>query len=472
MELEKNNRVEIFNTGGLMKKENLNIKLVLYIISSIALGGFNIKLPIYVVFSLVLIYNILKAIKCRKKIIYKETALEIIMFCSILPNNEIIIIVSFMCMIFYLIGFSVHSKDKKMGIGLAVLIGYLIINNIINNSSFINVILFILFNFTIIFYYFFFKNILSSEVLSLKIIKYLKEILLIELTANLSILIFNLNEIRKFQDLDWSTGTFGTYQQNILMNVCIFIAIIFAKEYYYSKKKEYIKGIILSIILAMSTGTIANSIIFFSIIVFTFIFSARVKLRKKVSVLTLLMIAIALFVTFNPAWVTKDILGLKDREYLLERIEKIESYEDVFIEIPKKDIKFLLFGNGMGQFSSRAALTATGEYIDFYNKIAQPSMSDYTYTYVYPKMLHFTGKGVVAAPYSSIISIQSELGLIGLVIYLLWMTILISRKDILSKIAILYFIGILFIDNYIEFSKVVLFFWIAYFYRLEDYKTY
>lgn len=447
--------------------EKINIKLVIYLLSAVALGGFNIEAPIYIVFLLISIHNVLKAIKYKRSTLYKEVALEMILFSCILPNNEIIIIVSFICMIIYIIGFSVHSKNKKFNIGLIVLISYLIINYIINDVSFINAILFIMFNFTMVFYYFFLKNIISSEVLSLRIIKYIKEILIIELVANLSILVFNLKEVMKFNDLDWSTGTFGMFQQNILMNVCVFIGIILAKEYYYSKKKEYLKGVIISGVLAMSTGTVANSIILFSVVILIFIFSRYIKLKNKISTLTIVIVVIGLFIVFNPSWVTKDILALKDKDYLNERIEKIESYKQVFVEIPESDIKFLVFGNGMGQFSSRAALTATGEYIEFYNKISSPSISDYTYTYIYPKMLHFTGKGIVAAPYSSIISIQSELGIVGLVVFLAFIFRLILKKDVFSKIAILYFVGILFIDNYLEFSKVVLFFWIAYFYRLN-----
>lgn len=449
-----------------MNIKKRNIKFIMYLISAIFYGGFNIVFPLYIVFFIDAINTLLNFLSNKKINILNRLSVRLILFSCILPSNEIIIVVTIFIFAINLIYNSLNHRKNNVHIITLFSLLYIIFNIVINKVPLINIILFFIFNFTFIYYYYFFGKLINSEEIIQVIISSFKEILIIQSVSILSKLIFDFGEVIKFRDLDWVSGTFGKFQQNILMNICVFMTIVFFVSYIKTKKKLFKIYSILSALIALSTGSIANTIILFFIVFFTFIVSPKIKIKNKIWIVILLTIGIIFFIKINPEWVIKDIINFQNKQYIEERVPKLKTYNDVFYDISKNNERLFWFGVGVGRFSSRAALTATGHYIEAYSKVFKPSVSEYTYKYVYNKMLIFTNGGVLTAPYSSIISIQGELGIIGLFSISIFLLRLL-RKNTYNNIIILYFFGILFIENNIEFVKIVVFLWSSYFFVLN-----
>ena len=133
--------------------------------------------------------------------------------------------------------------------------------------------------------------------------------------------------------------------------------------------------------------------------------------------------------------------------------------EIVFDEIPSIEFKNYIIGEGIGQYSSRAAMTCTGEYIDSYTKLFPVSMSEYTSEFIFPqlvltKQLH-NSLSLKDTYYSSVISVMGELGIIGIVFFILYVLYLMKKSKGYSKIFVIFFVFACFIDNYLEFAKVI-----------------
>ena len=138
-------------------------------------------------------------------------------------------------------------------------------------------------------------------------------------------------------------------------------------------------------------------------------------------------------------------------------ISKISDFKNVFFN-PNNSIGFELFGAGIGQYASRAALTCTGLYIDHYNLIFPPSMSEYTQKYIYNKMVYVYENrlGIVDTPFSQYISIKGELGCIGLVLLIIYFARLIKNNRRSARIFIIFVILSCFTENYLEFGKIAI----------------
>ena len=169
------------------------------------------------------------------------------------------------------------------------------------------------------------------------------------------------------------------------------------------------------------------------------------------------------FIQMVPKWMSNEITLLSNKNYLYNRVTKIRYYENTFIELPKnEDLGKVVFGTGLGEYSSRAADTCAGEYIPLYDKIAKPFESAIRKKYI--SSWNFGGDGLTSTSQASVISIQGELGAIGLfALFIFLLKKMRSSTDIRGKIVVLYFIGLLFLDNTLEFAKYGLIFWMAYY---------
>ena len=138
------------------------------------------------------------------------------------------------------------------------------------------------------------------------------------------------------------------------------------------------------------------------------------------------------------------------------------------------DIKVLLFGTGLGQFSSRAALFSTGDYLSIHLPDIITGESAYFIERISPllDLQEKVGQGsAIAKPYFSILSITIELGaLVTLfLVYLLWKEVKRNNRFInnstskeqlfLSKFlnaTILFFLLCCTIENYAEFVQAIM----------------
>ena len=164
------------------------------------------------------------------------------------------------------------------------------------------------------------------------------------------------------------------------------------------------------------------------------------------------MIAFAVFVAVSPAWISTEVYKMTDAAYAQSRFEKSIYYERTFVDIPSEEgMLSFIFGTGLGTYSSRAALTCAGGYIGFYDSLFEAHSSPERNRYLSDQD---RSKGLASMPDSSIISMQGELGLIGLLaVNGMMLALFIRSKDPCYRIAVLFFWGLLFVDNALEYAK-------------------
>lgn len=425
------------------------IEFILLLISGILIGAKEFNIPIYITFILISLIRFNKYNKSKDI----TNIIAIMLYGIIIPDNYIII---FILMLEFLVLIIKKREIKITTLSLFFII-YLIFNILLHEFKIPNFLFSILYYSTTFFSYFVFKKVrieLREKIED--ILKIISDIIIIELITIITYAIFHINIIKASIDFDWVVGTFGKYQGNILLFFMLFSFLLFTYHYRITKEKKDLIYISISIIISIFTGSIALLILFLlSYIVITIILK---KGKGKVSKIVLSISAIAVFICVTPNWIKEYIINLRDYNYLVSHISKIESYETTFITIPKEDKMFLLFGNGIGNYSSRAALTCTGEYINGYSKFFNESMSKYTKTYIYPNLMNVMKNklGSMDTAYSSIITIQGELGIIGILFFIVyWMKLFISNKEEVSRTFLLFFILSCFIENYLEFAKVI-----------------
>ena len=281
----------------------------------------------------------------------------------------------------------------------------------------------------------------------------LMHILIIQGIGVISELLFNINTILSMIDFDWVTGTFGEFQGNIFFFFCAFCFIVFLNRYMiYHKDLKYL---IASGIFMIMTGSIALIVLFAISITIYFFMSLNIKPKTRMKIVALLGLASIFFILVTPAWIKNYMVKIVTAEDKSIYISKIDDYENVFSN-PNNPLEFELFGAGIGEYSSRAALTCTGIYIDSYNSLFKPSMSEYTRKYIYNKLLsvYEYKLGIVDTPFSEYISVKGELGIVGIVFLILYFLKMLKKNKKWSRIYIIFIILACFTENYMEFAKI------------------
>lgn len=187
--------------------------------------------------------------------------------------------------------------------------------------------------------------------------------------------------------------------------------------------------------------------------------------RCGIIVLALLVVvgSVSLAFVVLPESVTGPVkLMFTDENYLDYRFHKIMVYNETFFEIPGKDLKFALIGNGLGNYNSRGALICTGQYVDLYNKFFEPSISEYTQEYVMD-YLSFAYHGVtadhesvLARPYASLMALMGELGYLGIIVFILLVVFLCEKKCLEAKMLVFVWLSFCFAESYFEYPKVII----------------
>lgn len=438
------------------------LEFFLYIIGALAYSIINSYVLLYFAFLYTFFVNILRYSKSRD-IFY---ILKIFIYSIIIPNNYIIIAITFFFILFNL-------KRIKNGLLILFLCLFLFFNIIINNVRFLNLFfgLFYLLPVILLFIYF---DIYKDDILIQKreIIKILKEIIVIEVFSNLIFFLFHFRLIIIENANDWFVGTFGFHQGNIFLFFMLFSFLMLLEEFEKTKKLNDLIFCIICLILALLTNSISLILLFFfSYFIVTILKS---KFRKKIQSFIVIIVSIIIFLFVTPTWVKDFIVKLTNYNYFVKTVAKIQVYEDTFINISKNDLKFFVFGNGIGQYSSRAALTCTGEYITYYNKLFSPSVSSYTQNYILGRYIRYNiveGQGTLYSPFSTIITIQGEYGILGSIVFLIFLLKMWKKSSKNSRNFILFFFFSCFIENYLEFSKIMFMVFLIYFLNLKKDKN-
>lgn len=428
----------------------------IYILGVMALGFFDTNIILYIAFLYTFVFEMKKYFNNRRFF----HIIKIIIASIIIPNNYIILGIT---IIFYLLTIKRKTSVNKFAL---ILLFTMIINIIINFNGITNVffgLLYLLPNFII--FSFLEKNKEEMEECNDELVKLVKNITWLQILSIAFYVIGNLSTLLQGGNAnDWLTGTFGYHQGNIFLYYMIFSLLVLKKSYDKTKSKSDIIYIIMIILLSVLTNSIALILLFmFSYFTIVFINS---NIKKKIMNLIVFICVLIVFLLFTPPWIKGYIIKLTDFEYFSKTVAKFQVYQDTFVNIPKEDIKFFIIGNGMGGYSSRAALTCTGRYVDFYNKFFEPSITQYTSDYILNRYIKYNlqqGQGTLYSPFSSILSVQGEYGIIGTILILILVYKMMRKSNMYSKIFILFFFLSCFIENYIEFEKVMALMFMLYF---------
>ena len=432
------------------------IEQLIYLLGAFVLSFFNISIFLYIAFLYTVVFEFKKFFHDKKIF----PIIKIIIASIIIPNNYIITI---MTIIVYLL--TIKHK-KNVNIYAFILIFVLIFSIIINFVGIMNVsfgLLYLLPSFIIFSFFEKFKNEIKDS--RDEITNISKQVIKLQVFA---IVVY---AIRNFKTLlmggnanDWLTGTFGYHQGNILLYYMLFSILVLKESYDRTKSKKDMIYIFISIIICILTNSIALTLLFIlSYFVIVFIKSS---IKKKIMNLGVLILILIIFMLLTPKWIQRYIIRLTDFEYFSNTVAKFHVYEDTFVNIPKNDIKFFIVGNGMGGYSSRAALTCTGSYIDSYSTLFKPSITAYTEEYILKRYIKYNiqqGQGTLYSPFSSILTIQGEYGIVGTILFLTLIYLMIKKSGTYSNIFILFFFFSCFIENYVEFEKVMALVFILYF---------
>lgn len=433
--------------------------ILLYALAGILYIALDMKLLMYIAYGVniaYLIYNYFKRKKTNAITVY----LAAVIYSCILPDNYTIILLSGIFMLYYIF-ISIRSK-KIFNENLLILIGLFMLNYVITDSNLENVLFFVIFDFTFILYYFVFKNRVSLGIDKSYIDICVNNIIVIQVVATIAIIVFRFRTVIADLGGDWSVGTFGVQEGNILMLVLSFTALRYLRDYRLKRERYKLVLTLLCAAVSMSTGTITNNIFLIGSL-FLYVLTIMFKnFKESLKYLAFIGVIVVTFLLVMPEWVKTDLYRLTNPEYLVGRVRKLQTYRETFAEIPAKDIRFLLAGNGAGYYSSRAALTTTGYYIKGYNRIFDSSMSYYTRTKILSVIVdpYFDGS-ILSAPFSTVISIMGEFGIVGVLMFFGFFYKLFKKTKEESRVILLFFMLLCFNENWIEFGKIALFFWMS-----------
>lgn len=271
---------------------------------------------------------------------------------------------------------------------------------------------------------------------------------------------------------DALSGTFGLFDykgritiSQVMFCFNIYVIMLFLLAYI---KKNVVKIALIFGIISTSAAQSGHQFIFL-IITILIVYVSLKNLKLLLKYTTGISLTILLVLLFFPE--TIDIAAAWLQNILFGNYPKTLSTIDAF-KLMYDNVRISSFGTGIGQFTSRASLFSSGEYLgvnipdiltdksSFYTSIVEPKL----------KLQEQIGEGsAIAKPYYSALSLLVEFGLIifGVIIYYVVRFFrknkdYYSSKNIevtsLSKFMnafILFLIMCSFIENYLEFVQAI-----------------
>ena len=263
---------------------------------------------------------------------------------------------------------------------------------------------------------------------------------------------------------DFYTGNFTISQVMYTFN--IFIMILFLIPY---SNRVLVKCSIIIGVFAVALAQSGHQTIFFIISIFA-VYSSLKNIKRTMLIFMGLFGFIICVLLFFPK--TPFLVSTWYHNLFFGNFPKVLVVNESLALL--SEIKVLLFGTGLGQFSSRAALFSTGDYLSIHLPDIITGKSAYFLERISP-LLDLQEKvgqsSAIAKPYFSILSITIELGaLVTLfLVYLLWKEVKRNNRFInnstskeqlfLSKFlnaTILFFLLCCTIENYAEFVQAIM----------------
>ena len=431
--------------------------LIIYMPFLLAVSMFSKYSLVYIPFILVLIKDIYLINKKKNNV--EKFLFKNLVYSVMLPDNFIVIFFTGLLFLYFVVSYLRNKKrliiNKSFMIIFILLISMFMINIVIHRVPINNIFLYLMYNFVfavvpIVFMAF---NVEEYETID----KALNTAIIMQGISILAVVIFNIHIVMDNLFGDWSIGTMGVSQGVQLFSLMIFTAVKLLSKYLKTKQYEYLIFFIIATLLSLSTVSLTNTAIFFvSIIAFFVVY----KLNRKVKLMMVGVIAVLMCIFWfgSDPFVREQFTKIAfNSEFRVNRVKKLETYEDTYISLPKKDLKAGLIGVGAGNYSSRAALTASGYYTSWYNSSRfKTSINKYARKYIRPRIFSNIGVSLLETPTSQYISIMGEYGYIGVAVFAAIAILVFIKSGDFNKLLILYFLMTCFFDNYFEYPKIML----------------
>ena len=216
----------------------------------------------------------------------------------------------------------------------------------------------------------------------------------------------------------------------------------------------------------LMTGYMAGiALLIFSLLVMSFL-STKVSMQKKLTFISLTFFCIFLFLIFSP----------QNYNYAANYIKRIIRFEK---DVPFKILSFgetlkystssipsFLFGAGPGNFSSRAAFTVSGTYVNWYPEdliyISEAFESHHLALWTYDFNNPWDNKNNTAnQPFSFYNQLIGEYGFTGLLFFLsfyIWFFIKNRKRLTFSKYLLYPLLGYFVLDYWHEYFSVIILF--------------
>lgn len=413
------------------------------------------SLYIYILFALMSM-----PILIRKKYNWSTKLLIVGIYSIILPNNYISEVIFVFSFFIKLLEEGVRIRKTKYTGILVVFILNALFSTIVNWVPMPNIVFSIISFLPLIIFLCLINS--DNQVIDSDYTEHIDKVLYIEA---MSIPINYILYSRIYGD-DWSSGTFkGNGEQSQLFVIAAFLAIYYINNYIYNHKdrKTFVKTI-LAFAIALSTNCWMLLIALIAGSALAYITTLNYK-KIIIALVIIMLLPMGINTTLKilPEKIMVTVNRIvSDNIYFNYRFYKAVVYKKTFLEIPREDLKFALIGSGVGNYDSRAALICTGEYVDFYNSLFKPSVGKYTQKYIFEavRLAHNNGGSdygsVLARPYSSVLALMGECGYIGIGLFIILIIVLLKRRGPTTKNLVLIWLSFCFVENYFEYSKVLL----------------
>lgn len=253
----------------------------------------------------------------------------------------------------------------------------------------------------------------------------------------------------------------GDYLKGVFANSSVNMVVMSFYTSYYFYEKEKLK-VVLSVVIAVFTTYMSGIILALGVIALYGFFKFSIK--NKIKFLVIGLIAFIVFYNVSPDNIkyVKAVLTEKVNSKT-DPARKLVSFEQTarnFISSPKS----FLFGEGGGKFSSRTAYLTGGEYVDWFPKslVYRSEKFETNHFQLWNnKALSIAFRdGTANQPFSFYNKIIGEYGLIGVILFLLYMSYFYVRLNLLTfgKIILPLLLGFFILDYWFEYFTVILFF--------------
>lgn len=443
-------------------KNYKNILLIIYFILLAVSVAVNLKF-IYILFVI-----------AAGIILYKDFSVQsvwrVVVWAAMLPDNYSPIVILGLAGLYTLMAKRKEIKvDKAIMIPFGALLGVAFISTIINRVPLVNIVFALVYFSSIIIMMLIF-GLLGTNFIDKSIIFDLRIFMASQVVATIVRMAMTEEGFYIIKYDDWCTGTYGVSQCAIVYMTMMIGCIVELMSLIQEKSKCVWRYLLL---LSSAVVIIATQCVLTMFLAALFFFFGLISKKDKWSLLFTVIGIIGIVVSYYG--ITKIF---PDKQYYFDAVKqdqelshmifnKVNVYENTFLNFPSEDIKFALIGDGLGNYNSRAALTCSGYYVELYNRFFQPSVSERVQAYLQPQLKlayeygHMMFGSILYRPYSSLLAMMGECGYIGVILFFIIFGVFYKRGDRMMHSLLLAYLSTCLLENYLEYSKVIIILMVA-----------